>query len=96
MGTGAERQRRYRARQKAGLPATRVVYRSRPDRRSRAQRWRGAAGELVELQAEYQAWLDGLPDNLVDSPTGWRLAEICDLDLEEIEQVEPPQGFGRD
>ena len=55
-------------------------------------RWRA----LVDLQGEYQAWLDNLPDNLRESALADRLEAICGLDLAELESVEPPRGFGRD
>jgi len=35
--------------------------------------------ELVELQGDYQAWLDGLPPSLADSATADALRAICDL-----------------
>ena len=63
--TNADRQRRYRARRKAAQP--RVQYRRPHDRRSRAQRWQDAVRTLLDLQNEYQAWLDNLPDSLQES-----------------------------
>jgi len=90
----AERQRRYRERRKAQQP--RLLYRSPQDRRSRPQRWQDAVRALVDLQGEYQAWLDNLPDNLRESALAHRLEAICGLDLAELESVEPPRGFGRD
>ena len=51
--TDAERQARYRASRSAGLPAIRT--RRPPDHRSRAQRWRDAVAELLELQSQYTA-----------------------------------------
>jgi hypothetical protein len=92
--TPAERQARYRAARQAGTPAVR--YRKPGDRRSRPQRWKDAVAELVELQAGYQDWLDGLPENLRDGATAEALAAVCALDLSELEGVEPPRGFGRD
>jgi hypothetical protein len=50
----------------------------------------------VELQAEYAAWLDALPDNQQDSATAEALRAIVELDLSELQAVEPPRGFGRD
>ena len=90
----AERQRRYRERRKAGQP--RVHYRMMQDRRSRPQRWQDATRTLLELQGEYQAWLDNLPDGLQESALAQKLEAICGLDLGELESVEPPLGFGRD
>ena len=92
--TGAERQARYRAAHAAGVP---VIRTRRPaDRRSRIQRWNDAIAGLVDMQAEYGAWLDALPDNQQDSATAEALRAIVDLDLSELQAVEPPRGFGRD
>jgi hypothetical protein len=71
-------------------------YRKPVDRRSRVQRWRDAVAELQELQDEYQAWLDTLPQNMEDSATAEALRAICDLDLSELEGIVLPRGFGRD
>jgi hypothetical protein len=87
--TGAERQARYRAAHADGTP--RIRYRKPVDRRSRAQRWRDAVTELVTLQDDYRAWLDSLPENLADSATAEALQTICDLDLSELDTVEPPR-----
>ncbi len=92
--TNAERQARYRAAHADGAP--KVRYRRPGDRRSRPQRWRDAVAELVTLQNEYQEWLDGLPANLAESAVAEVLRAIIDIDLAELEGVEPPRGFGRD
>jgi hypothetical protein len=92
--TTAERQARYRAAHAEGAP--RIRYRRPADRRSRPQRWRDAVAELVELQAEYQTWLDALPESLQASATAEALRAVCEIDLAELESVEPPRGFGRD
>ena len=94
--SNAERQRRYRERLKAGQPLSRVRYRAQKDRRSKAQRWSDAVQELVDLQAEYQAWLDSLPENLESSAVAERLEEICNLDVDSLQDLEAPRGFGRD
>ena len=94
--TLAERQARYRAAHAADTPATvKVRYRRPADRRSRPQRWRDAVAELLELQADYQQWLDGLPESLADTPTADALRAVCALDLSGLE-LDPPRGFGRD
>ena len=93
--TSAERQARYRAAHAGPAPVVKVRYRRPVDRRSQVQRWRDAVAELVELQADYQQWLDGLPESLADSPTADALRAVCDLDLSSLE-VDPPRGFGRD
>ena len=78
--------------------------------KSRPERWNAACAkahealdELKELQDEYQEWYDGMPENLQQGPTGEKLEEITNLDIEgaistveEIEGVELPRGFGRD
>ena len=92
--TNAQRQRRYRQRHQAAQPQVR--YRRPQDRRSRPQRWQDAVRTLLELQDEYQAWLDNLPDNLTESALAHKLAAICSIDLAELESIEPPRGFGRD
>jgi hypothetical protein len=92
--TGAERQARYRAARQTGQPVIRI---RRPnDRRSRIQRWNDSIAAVVELQAEYAGWLDALPENQQDSALAEALRAIVDLDLSELQAVEPPRGFGRD
>jgi hypothetical protein len=78
------------ARQAAGAPTFRC--RKPLDRRSRLQRWRDVVAELQDLQDEYQAWLDALPQNMADSATAEALRTICDLDLSELEGIVPPPG----
>jgi hypothetical protein len=92
--TAAERQARFRAAHAEGAP--RLRYRRPADRRSMAQKWRDAVGELLDLQDGYRGWLDSLPDNLAESATADALRTICDLDLSDLDSVEPPRGFGRD
>ena len=92
--TPAERQARFRAAHAEGAP--KVRFRKRADRRSRPQRWRDAVAELLTLQEEYAEWLDTMPEQLQESPTAEILRAIADLDLSELESLEPPKGFGRD
>ena len=92
--TDAERQARYRAARADGVPMIRT--RRPADRRSRIQRWNDTIAALVALQAEYRHWLDALPDNQQDSATAEALQAIVDLDLSELQAIEPPRGFGRD
>jgi hypothetical protein len=66
------------------------------DPRSRAQRWRDAVAELAALQKEYDTWLQTLPDSLQQTATAEALQAICDLDLVDLQAIEPPRGFGRD
>ena len=92
--TDPERQARCRAVRAAGKPATRA--RQPADRRTRAKRWRDAVEELAALQASYAAWFDTLPDTLRDTATAEALQAICDIDLAELQAIDPPRGFGRD
>jgi hypothetical protein len=92
--TDAERQARRRAAQAAGKPSSRI--RCPADRRSRIQRWRDAVAELTTTQAQCVAWLEALPPNLTEGATAEALQAMCDLDLSELQAVEPPTGFGGD
>ena len=92
--TDAERQARYRAARADGGP---VIHLRRPvDRRSRIQRWYDTIAGLTDLQEEYAAWLDALPTNQQDSAMAEALRAIVELDLSELQAIEPPRGFGRD
>ena len=62
--TDAERQARHRAARAAGLPVIRT--RRAADHRSRARRWTDGVAELVELQAEYAAWLAACRSGVTD------------------------------
>src|ERR1700692_1498468 len=92
--TGAERQARYRTMHADGAPVIRI--RHPADRRSRIQRWNNTIAAAVELQAECAGWLDALPDNQQDSALAEALRAIVELDLSELQAIEPPRGFGRD
>ena len=92
--TDAERQARHRAARAAGTPTIRT--RRPADHRSRARRWHDAVAELVELQAQYAAWLEALPDSLQDGATADALRAVCDLELTDLQAIDPPRGFGRD
>jgi hypothetical protein len=92
--TAAERQARHRAklRQESGAPPT------APTRRlpSRPSRWAAAIAALIALQDEYRTWLDNLPDNLEGSRLADKLQTIAELDLDELQAIDPPRGYGRD
>lgn len=94
--SNAERQARHRARRQAAAGSPVLRYRKVADRRSRPQRWRDAVVELLALQAEYIAWLDGLPGSLHGSATAEALQAVADLDLDTLAGIEPPRGYGRD
>ena len=92
--TDAERQARYRAARAAGKPAIRV--RRPAGRRSLTRQWSDGIAALTAAQERYAAWLASLPENLEDSATAEALRAICELDLSELQAIEPPRGFGRD
>jgi hypothetical protein len=92
--SGGERQARYRAARAGGAPVVRI--RRPADHRSRIKRWNDTVAGLAELQAEYAAWLDALPDNQQDGATAEALRAIAELDLSELQAIDPPRGFGRD
>ncbi|MCY4505617.1 MAG: hypothetical protein OXG35_01450, partial [Acidobacteria bacterium] len=54
-----------------------------------------ALAELRALQADYQAWLDGLPESLAGSRTAELLEGVVAVDRDDVD-VELPRGFGRD
>ncbi len=91
--TAAQRQARRRAklRQNGGPPTA-------PTRRlpPRPTRWAAAVAALIALQDEYRAWLDNLPDNLEGSRLADKLQAVAELDLEELQAIDPPRGYGRD
>jgi len=91
--TPAERQVRHRAklRQRRTAPAA-VVRRILP----RPRRWAAAVVALIDLQDEYRAWLDNLPANLEGSRLAEKLQAIAELDLGELQMIDPPRGYGRD
>ena len=92
--TPAERQARHRARMRRHgrttppLPAPRIP--------PRPMRWVAAVAALVNLQDEYRAWLDNLPSNLEGSRVAEKLLAIAELDLAELQTIDPPRGYGRD
>ena len=90
----AEKQRRYRERRKAGMSP--VCYRRLLDRRSKPQRWRDAAEVLLTLQADYREWFDNLPEILLVTSLGEKFQAIAELDLEPLQDIDPPRGYGRD
>jgi hypothetical protein len=51
---------------------------------------------LVQLQDEYRTWLDNLPASLEASRLAEKLQAIAELDLEELQAIDPPRGYGRD
>jgi hypothetical protein len=62
----------------------------------RPSRWAAAVAALVNLQDEYRAWLDNLPPNREGSRLAEKLQAIAELDLEELQTINPPRGYGRD
>jgi hypothetical protein len=94
--TGAQRQARYRARQRCPEAAPRRPAPPPASAASRVRRWHAAVAALLALQTEYAAWLEALPEATRDGATGDALQAIVDLDLDELAAIVPPRGFGRD
>jgi hypothetical protein len=92
--TAAERQARHRARLRQNLQRRTPTTSARPH--PRPQRWAAAVATLLALQDEYRAWLDNLPENLGASCLAEKLQVIAELDLEELQAIDPPRGYGRD
>ena len=92
--TPAQRQARRRARLR---PENRTPPASPARRRpSRPKRWAAAVAALIDLQDEYRAWLDNLPASLESSRLAEQLHAVAELDLEELQAIELPRGYGRD
>jgi hypothetical protein len=90
----AERQARRRAKLRQQIPrppATPLRCRA-----PRPTRWAAAVAALVSLQEEYRAWLDNLPPNLENSTLADKLQTVVTLDLEALQEIDPPRGYGRD
>jgi hypothetical protein len=67
------------------------------------ERARESLEALQAYQEQYADWEANLPENLQESATAEKLQAIADLDfesaldvLDEAQQTDPPQGFGRD
>ena len=90
--TDAERQARHRARLRHGGTPAPAARRIPP----RPQRWATAVATLTSLQDEYPAWLDNLPASLEGSTLAEKLQTIVELDLEELQAIDTPRGYGRD
>ena len=91
--TSAQRQARRRARLRRDhqLPPA-------PQRRPlpRPQRWAAAVAALIDLQDEYRAWLNNLPASLEGSRLAEKLQTVTEFDLEELQAIDPPRGYGQD
>ena len=92
--TPAQRQARRRARLRRLNPTAPAPLARRPPPRS--TRWAAAVAALIDLQDEYRAWLDNLPASLEGSRLAEKLHAIAELDLEELQAIDPPRGYGRD
>ena len=92
--TPAERQARRRARLRRDNCASPAPPARRPPPRS--QRWAAAVVALIDLQDQYRAWLDNLPASLDGSRLADKLQAIAELDLEELQAIDIPRGYGRD
>lgn len=97
--SAADRQAAYRIRTAAqGETAPQMLKKprrppSKPTRLATLQR------TTEDLQHEYEAWLESLPENLQDGDMAGRLTETIEQ-LEAVvgllSEITPPRGFGRD
>jgi hypothetical protein len=92
--TPAQRQARHRAKLRQSVPAAPLPPTTRAPPRPR--RWAAAVAALINLQDEYRSWLDNLPANLEGSRLAEKLQVIVELDLDELQAIDPPRGYGRD
>ena len=95
----AVEQRNWEARHRAklrGQPSRMAATSPAPRRRPRPKRWRRRLRHRSELQDDYRAWLDTLPANLEGSRLAEKLQAFVELDLDELQAIEPPRGYGRD
>jgi hypothetical protein len=90
----AERQARRRATLRQQGPARPAAPTERIP--SRPRRWAAAVATLIDLQQEYRIWLDNLPQSLEESRLADKLQTIVELDLQELQAIDPPLGYGRD
>jgi len=92
--TTAQRQARRRTalRRERSPPLAPPMRRPPP----RPQRWAAAVATLIALQDQYRAWLDNLPASLDGSRLAEKLQAIAELDLEELQAIDLPRGYGRD
>ena len=67
-----------------------------PRRPPRPQRWAAAVATLIDLQDDYRAWFDSLPANLEASRPAEKLQAISQIELDELKEIDPPLGYGRD
>ncbi len=93
--TPAERQARCRARRRQQSQQSQTASPA-PRLAPRPRRWAAAVATLIELQDNYRAWLDNLPANLEASRLAEKLQAIAELDIEELQAIDPPRGYGRD
>ena len=102
--TPAERSAAYRARRKAtaadvpAKPPVIIRYRRPADRRSRPEQWADAVQTLADLLDRCQEWRDKLPSSPANGATAEALDAVLELcgQLEDLQAVELPKGFGRD
>lgn len=96
----AARQKAFRARQAARLAGLQPTVSKKPQRPpSRPTRLTTLTNGVQLLQAEYESWLESLPDSITDGNTAERLREAIDqlqAAADILEAIELPRGFGRD
>jgi hypothetical protein len=56
----------------------------------------GGGGSTGRPSGRNRVWLDNLPASLEGSRLAQKLLAITELDLEELQSMDPPRGYGRD
>jgi len=98
--TSADRQKAYRARQAERSTAAAPPPPKKPGRPpSRPARLAALTDSLRSLHAEYESWLEGMPESLAAGDQAERLQETIEqletaADL--LDEIQPPRGYGRD
>jgi hypothetical protein len=56
----------------------------------------GPGGDADRSARRLPRWLDNLPANLEGSRLAEKLQAIAEIDLDELQAIDPPRGYGRD
>lgn len=95
----AHRQQAYRQRVQDKLAGMAPIARERrPKKLTKPQRLKTAVDDLESLTAEYEYWLEALPENLSDSEMAAQLQETVEQLQEAVsmlDAIDLPRGFGR-
>lgn len=83
----------------AGPPPPAHPPEASPRAPSRPQRLAALTDEAQSLLAEYEEWLEALPESLKEGEVANRLREVVEQltgVADQLADIDPPKGFGRD